>query len=280
MKETDERLRNKIAGLFKCDEAELYRSLGEPPTLPRRVRRPLYSYLGDLDSRRRTSPASELRQARLNRAEGHKRAANDLRRFAENEIDGDRRARLQDAAEMNDSIAETLYSLATELQADVPTAYENRVECEERIREIELEHRELTNTLRDLRPNMRGWVSEKLIELEAQLENLRAKLEELKNEEWVVVERTRPDWVALEDAKRLVAEADGRAKFNALVPDIRTRLCAQWHACEQVKKYEDEAALTMAIGDVLMTLSSTLPVATLAVLVVKIGVKKFCNCPS
>jgi hypothetical protein len=36
----------------------------------------------------------------------------------------------------------------------------------------------------------------------------------------------------------------------------------------------------MAIGDVLMTLSATLPVATLAVLVVKIAVKKFCNCPA
>jgi hypothetical protein len=34
----------------------------------------------------------------------------------------------------------------------------------------------------------------------------------------------------------------------------------------------------MAIGDVLMTLGSTLPVASLAVLVVKIGIKKFCNC--
>jgi hypothetical protein len=42
--------------------------------------------------------------------------------------------------------------------------------------------------------------------------------------------------------------------------------------------YEDETALTMAIGDALMTLGSALPIATLAVLVVKIGVKKFCNC--
>jgi hypothetical protein len=52
------------------------------------------------------------------------------------------------------------------------------------------------------------------------------------------------------------------------LPDIRTRLCSQWHACEQVKRYEDEMALTMAIGYVLMALSSTLLVATLAVLVV------------
>ena len=44
--------------------------------------------------------------------------------------------------------------------------------------------------------------------------------------------------------------------------------------------YEDETALTMAIGDALMTLGSALPIATLAVLVVKIGVKKFCNCPA
>ena len=44
--------------------------------------------------------------------------------------------------------------------------------------------------------------------------------------------------------------------------------------------YEDETALTTAIGDVLMTLGSTLPIATLVVSVVKIGVKEFCNCPA
>ena len=36
----------------------------------------------------------------------------------------------------------------------------------------------------------------------------------------------------------------------------------------------------MAVGDVLMTLSSTVPVATLAVIVVRIGIKRFCNCPA
>ena len=37
--------------------------------------------------------------------------------------------------------------------------------------------------------------------------------------------------------------------------------------------YGDETALTMAIGDVLMTLGSTLPIATIAVLVVKMARK-------
>jgi hypothetical protein len=54
----------------------------------------------------------------------------------------------------------------------------------------------------------------------------------------------------------------------------------QWHACEMIKQYQDETALTMAIGDVLMTLGAAVPVATVATLVVKIGVKKFCNCPA
>jgi hypothetical protein len=35
----------------------------------------------------------------------------------------------------------------------------------------------------------------------------------------------------------------------------------------------------MAIADV-MTIIATLPIATVAVHVVKIGVKKFCNCPA
>ena len=36
----------------------------------------------------------------------------------------------------------------------------------------------------------------------------------------------------------------------------------------------------MTIGDVLMTLGSVLPIATLAVLVVKVGVKRICNRPA
>jgi|RhiMethySRZTD1v2_1073278.scaffolds.fasta_scaffold1149930_1 hypothetical protein len=62
-----------------------------------------------------------------------------------------------------------------------------------------------------------------------------------------------------------------------LILDARTRLRAHWRMCEQVKKFGDEAALTMAIHAVLMTLSFTLPFATLAV---KIGIKKLCHCPA
>jgi hypothetical protein len=90
----------------------------------------------------------------------------------------------------------------------------------------------------------------------------------------------RADRGALDEAKRMLAEADGRDKFNRLVPDIRTRICTEWHACEAIKQYQDETALTMAIGDVLMTLGAALPIATVATLVVRFGIKKLCDCPA
>src|SRR5262245_23417292 len=80
---------------------------------------------------------------------------------------------------------------------------------------------------------------------------------------------------------RLLSDArqEGEERFAGFMPAIKKCLCEQWHACEQRKKYEDEATLAMAIGDVLVTVLTSAPVITVSALIVKIGVKKFCDCP-
>ena len=78
--------------------------------------------------------------------------------------------------------------------------------------------------------------------------------------------------------KQRMWENSGRKQFAAINPLIRSALCEQWHACEKVKLYEDQTQLAMAVGDVLAATLSGLPIATISALVVKLGLKKFCNC--
>jgi hypothetical protein len=106
----------------------------------------------------------------------------------------------------------------------------------------------------------------------ARLEPLAAE-ERARREQWLKREAERQE--QLEQASQR-----GRAVLQRLVPDIRTALCERWGACEKVKRYQDQTALGMAIADVLATVVTAAPVATVSALVVKMGVKKFCDCPS
>lgn len=72
----------------------------------------------------------------------------------------------------------------------------------------------------------------------------------------------------------------GRSFFKSLRPRIENQLCQEWGACEKMKadKYVDEGQLSAVICDVLAASFSSIPVATVSVLIVKIGVKRFCKC--
>jgi len=75
-------------------------------------------------------------------------------------------------------------------------------------------------------------------------------------------------------------EQNGRRVFDSLLPRIRAVLCDQWRGCEKLAMYPDESALALVIADTYFTNKiAPLPVATLAVLTVRIGVKRICNCP-
>lgn len=71
----------------------------------------------------------------------------------------------------------------------------------------------------------------------------------------------------------------GRQTFQSMLPKIVDCLCAKWGACDQLKKHEDDAQLASAVCDVLAAAFIGLPVTTISALVVKIGIKRICNCP-
>ena len=110
--------------------------------------------------------------------------------------------------------------------------------------------------------------------LRVEIERLAAEITRLK---LVVAEETLQARLRKEAAEREFAE-QGRSIFQGLIPDIRSALCEQWHACEKIKRYEDQTSLGMAVADVLATVVTAAPVATVSALVVKMGLKKFCNC--
>jgi hypothetical protein len=259
--------------LLKLSEGDLYRRLSDPNAWDP----------PDIMFAIGISPApfpEEIRQDRQARVIEHRRVANDLRRLAAAEPDLEKRSKYESAARLNDGLAETLEHLLRDALEDEKTAAEKRAACARELRSLEREQKLLTQQRSGVvLPPKRRRNDKRLGEINQRVTALRERMPQLQVEETKAWARAQPDRQALDDARQMVAEENGRARFKQLEPDIRARLCKQWRACEQVKHYEDEVALTMAVGDVLMTLTATVPVATLAVIVVKIGIKKFCNCP-
>lgn len=70
----------------------------------------------------------------------------------------------------------------------------------------------------------------------------------------------------------------GRKAFEKMRPGVRRSLCEQWRACEQVKLHDDPTSLGLAIAEALAADFDQLPAEMLAALVVKTGIRKFCNC--
>lgn len=74
-------------------------------------------------------------------------------------------------------------------------------------------------------------------------------------------------------------EENGKKIFAFILPELRRVICDDWQACRRMNKYPDELALVVAISDTIVTTKVIpLPAVTLAVLAVRIGVKRLCNC--
>jgi hypothetical protein len=271
---------SEIRSLLRSAEDNLYRHLSDPnrwPIYDEEQERAMAAESWSVWSPR---TGEEIRRDRERRIKEHRRAAKELRNSAKAEMDADRRATLERTAHLNEDLAQTLETVAHEALEDVLSPHDKRMSCVKSKGTLYEEQRELEARQYSVSDQERRSIEGRLRTIADQLRHLDEENDRLRREEYEAKTKYWDELGCLNEARQMMAEADGRAKFNALVPDIRTRLCTQWHACEQVKKYDDETALTMAIADALLTLSSTLPFATLAVLVVKIGVKKFCNCPS
>jgi hypothetical protein len=76
-------------------------------------------------------------------------------------------------------------------------------------------------------------------------------------------------------------ETSGRQVFAHLLPDITRVVCDQWGACEKLGEFTNEAAFGTAMAGALLAekvAPTAFPIATIAVLTMRIGIKKLCKC--
>jgi hypothetical protein len=68
-----------------------------------------------------------------------------------------------------------------------------------------------------------------------------------------------------------------------LVPLLRQAICQDWQWCQrrQDNRFDDKITLAFAVAEALMgtTLPWGVPIALVAVILVKFGLDKFCACP-
>jgi hypothetical protein len=80
----------------------------------------------------------------------------------------------------------------------------------------------------------------------------------------------------------------GRKKFNELKPFLYKKICQEWKLCEKIDNpsLQDNLNLVVALSDILATttititgVTGTMPPFLIATILLKIGLRKFCNCP-
>ena len=72
----------------------------------------------------------------------------------------------------------------------------------------------------------------------------------------------------------------GKQAFEERKPMLRTTLCDEWKLCEKMRdpSFEDTVRLISTIGDVIALHTGGIPPFLVGSLLIKIGVRKFCNC--
>lgn len=71
----------------------------------------------------------------------------------------------------------------------------------------------------------------------------------------------------------------GKEWFEEQKNLLRTKLCSEWRITDKMnhKKFEDKITLASAIAAVLSPLGLVIPSIIIAVLIIKIGIRNFCN---
>ena len=72
----------------------------------------------------------------------------------------------------------------------------------------------------------------------------------------------------------------GKKTFKSMEKQLHKKLCKQWKLCKRIDDptFEDTTKLIVLIGDVIATPAVGVPPFLIASIVVKIGVREFCNC--
>ncbi len=73
---------------------------------------------------------------------------------------------------------------------------------------------------------------------------------------------------------------EGRRVFETLRAPLFEKVCVEWHFCEHkdTPMFSDTTTLICAIADAILGLSGHVPSTTIAVLLFKFGLAKFCQC--
>lgn len=73
----------------------------------------------------------------------------------------------------------------------------------------------------------------------------------------------------------------GRKFWESRVQDIENKLCFEWEACKKIENYEqggDSEKLATTVAELLSTIVTGLPLATLTSIVIKRGLRNICAC--
>lgn len=73
----------------------------------------------------------------------------------------------------------------------------------------------------------------------------------------------------------------GRTWFEAIRGSLEQKLCDEWRMCRTIGRPEfaDAAALVVVIGDAIATTVAGVPPVLVATIIVRMGVRRFCDCP-
>jgi hypothetical protein len=74
--------------------------------------------------------------------------------------------------------------------------------------------------------------------------------------------------------------AAGRKIFQSMQQELYNLLCKEWKLCKQLDDptLQDTTQLVVLIGDLISTTAVGIPPFLIASILVKIGVREFCNC--
>ena len=73
----------------------------------------------------------------------------------------------------------------------------------------------------------------------------------------------------------------GKDYFHSIHDRLTTTICHDWDMCTKISdpRWQDSVQLTSVIGDLISTIAVGVPPLTISSLIIKIGVRTFCNCP-
>jgi hypothetical protein len=73
----------------------------------------------------------------------------------------------------------------------------------------------------------------------------------------------------------------GKKAFAKIRDDLHVKICEEWKLCDKIDDpmLQDQVNLAIVIADTIMTIKTGIPPFIISTILVKIGLRDFCNCP-